>query len=108
MIKSSKPNVHAMCTTEEKYFYQKPLYYLFFLNIGRFKILLTYKFYYLVRAYKLNIDVATMFNPETLATLETYKEQCEICLARMSQTLSEPLDDVIRCDEKQLWTEETI
>ena len=97
---------------EERIFYQKSLHYfctlIFFLSIGRFKILLTYNFYYLVRAHKLNIDVATMFNPETLATLETYKEQCEICLARMSQTLSEPLDDVIRDDEKQLGTEETI
>jgi hypothetical protein len=41
-----------------------------------------------------------MFNPETLATLEDFKEQCDICLERMSQTLNEPLDDVTR-DEKQ-------
>ena len=61
---------------------------------------------FLVRAHKQNIDAATMFNPETLATLEAYKEQCDICLARMSQTLNEPLDDVIRGEEKQ--SDETI
>ena len=64
-------------------------------------------FHYLVRAHKLNIDVATMFNPETLATLKTYKEQCAICLARMSQTLAEPINDVIPGEEKQFATEET-
>jgi hypothetical protein len=49
-----------------------------------------------------------MFNPETLETLEAYKEQCDICLARMSQTLNEPLDDVIGGDEKQPATEAAI
>lgn len=48
-----------------------------------------------------------MFNPETLATLQSYKEQCGICLARMSQTLTEPIRDVIPSEEKQFATEET-
>ena len=56
--------------------------------------------FFLVRAHKLNIDVATMFNPETLATLEAYKEQCDICLARMSQTLNEPLDEITQDQEQ--------
>ena len=64
-------------------------------------------FIFLVRAHKLNIDVATMFNPETLATLEENKEQCDICLTRMSQTLNENLENAILSDEKQSAADET-
>lgn len=54
-----------------------------------------------VRAQKLNIDAAIMFNPNTLANLEAYKEQCDICLARMWQILNEPLDEVNKDGGKQ-------
>ena len=54
----------------------------------------------LVRCHTLNLDVATMFSPETVETLEQYKEECEKCLGRMSETLNESMDVLIPQEQK--------